>query len=266
MPVTFNTYKTSIVNKLHNRRLINMADAREIMQSRTKYGLADRVSCCFDEKVNDNSQKAMEIAKRGFVLDSEVTLIRTMQTKIEDMAVMFAKILSKKDTNPEVIKIKKEIRSKFGIKSLYLDNNLNYAKRILKSLEILRNNNIPLADEIIVNSMLNMSAGISNPKKKVMLINPNAEDRLITSTDSPLHDIIHEGIHIGQPDNPAIQFQKMPDKYKGTIDALSMYASDNFILEVHAELMTKKILRPKLFTDEEQAALDYIENLFKQHA
>jgi len=264
MSVSFNTYKTNLVQKLYNRRLINKADVQEIMASKTKCGLVARISDCYEEKLDENCEKAKEISKRRSVLPCEIPLVSILQSEIENMSVRFVKILSKKDTKPKVIKLKKEIKKEFGIKSLYLDNNLSFAKKIQKSLRILRDNNIPLADEIIVNSFINMSMGIANQNKRVMLLNSKLETDWQCSTDSPLHIIIHEGIHVGQPDDPAIVFQMIPDKFKKTIDNLSLYASDNFIAEVHAELKTKQLLNPKEFTNEEKQALEYIENLFKQ--
>lgn len=260
MPISFNTYKMSTVQKLYNRRLINKADVKEIISAKTKYGFSERISDCYADKAEENSNKAWEIAKRGFVLPCEIPLINLLRKELETFSVKFAKILSRKDEKPEVLQLKKDIKKEFGIKNLYLDNNYAYAKKIQKALKILSDNNIPLADEIIVNSVLNISMGISDLGKKTMLLNSSIDTESMCSTDSPLHIIIHEGVHVGQLNDPAISFQKMPDKFEKTIDNLSLYASDNFILEVHAELKTKKLLNPKEFTSQEQEALDYIEN------
>ncbi len=266
MSVSFSTYKADLVRKLYNRRLINKTDVKEIVGSRTRYGLAKRISDCYTEKLEKNYDNALDTTiLRGFVLPCEIPLIKFLQTQIENFSIKFAKILSKKDTNPEVLKIKKDIRKDFGIKNLYLDNNLPFSKKIQKALKILKENNVPLANEIIVNSILDSSMGITNPDKRTILLSPRGISDIF-STNSPLHLIIHEGIHLGQPDNPVIQLQKMPDKFKETINNLSLYASDNFILEVHAELKAKQLLRPKKFTKEEGEALFYIENLFKEQS
>lgn len=262
MPVTFNTYKINTLSKLYNRRLINKTEVQEIMKSKTKYAFTERISDCYFERAEQNSEKATEIAKRGFVLPSDIPPIKSMRTKLEEMSVIFAKILSKEDKKPEVLSIKNEIKNEFGIKDLYLDNNLPYAKKIQKALRILKVNNIPLADEIIVNSVVEMSMGISGPQKKIMILNPNIKPEYYLSTDSPLHLIIHEGIHVSQPNDVTINFSKVPEQYREVANNLSLYASNNFLLEVHAELKTKQLLNPKSFTNKERELLNYIENLF----
>lgn len=263
MPISFNTYKITSAQKLYNRHLINKNDMREIMKAKTNYGFSSMVSDCFENKSENNIKLAEEIYIRGSIKPEEIPLVNSLKEFTDNLAVKFAKILSKKDTKPEVLEIKRQIKKEFGIKKLYLDNNFRYAKRVQKGLRILKENGIPLADEIIVNSMLSFNMGISNPKKKAMILNPNLKPDYSCSTNSIYHMIVHEDIHTIQPDNAVINFGKMPERYKGAISNLSLYADDNFIFEVHAELMAKKLLRPKEFTPKEQEALDYIEDLFR---
>ena len=70
------------------------------MKSETKYGMSARVTDCFEDLSDKNSQMAGEISKRGFVKQEEVPLIKLLQTNIENLTVQFTKILSKNPTFP----------------------------------------------------------------------------------------------------------------------------------------------------------------------
>ena len=198
MPISFNTYKTTTAQKLYNRKLIDKNAFNYIIESKTKYGLSNRVTDCFEDLSKKKSKMAVEISERGSVKQEELPLIKFLQTKMENLTVQFTKILSQKDTNPEVLEIKNKIKKEFGIKSLYLDNNKNFAKKLTKALKILKDNDMIIPDEIIVNSILALSMGIANPQKRIIILNSTLKPDYMMSTESPLLSRIR--ILSGSPD------------------------------------------------------------------
>lgn len=179
----------------------------------------------------------------------------------------FLKVLTKKDRNPEVLSIKKELKEKYNVRSVYLNNNLEFAKNILESAKKLKNNNIPFPKNIIVSDFAVMPNGMKYsytiPETNTIVLNPNQFDENLvftSSTESKLHNIVHECIHCLQPASLSFLFKDLPQQYENTVDKLSSYASGNNLGEIHAELMTKKVL-DKLTPDETEL-LKYFETLF----
>ena len=84
-----------------------------------------------------------------------------------------------------------------------------------------------------------------------------SESLWMQSTQSPLHQFVHETVHSAQPLLFAFNIKRIPDKFKDTVDNLSIYASDNFTHEVHAELITKMLLEE--LTPEEKELKKVIE-------
>ena len=98
MPVNFNTYKYQTAQKLLNRRLVSKTDFKYIIESKTKSGMADRVSDCFfshESKYRKHSEVNLnDMLKRGFVKQEEIPLIKIISEKSDMLIINFAKILS----------------------------------------------------------------------------------------------------------------------------------------------------------------------------
>lgn len=196
--------------------------------------------------------------RNGIMLEAERAIYELQKQFGDKMATLY-KILTIKDTNPKVMKIKRELKKEYGIKSLYLNNNLDFAESCLQVAKIFKEKGYTLPDEIIASDFFIdeddscMSMALEG-KKKTILINPECmHDGLdwMCSVRSPLHTIVHECVHCLQPLLTCFNMKKIPAKYNDTIANLSFYARENSAHEIHAELLTKKILKG-LNPDEEE--------------
>lgn len=179
-----------------------------------------------------------------------------LRNKADKFFLKAFELLTKRDTNPKVLAIKKELKA-MGINSK-LDNNLEFAETCLSAMKFLKENNVELPNKIVVSKFAPASQSMRLDSKSIMVLKPDTEDMFgMTSTDSPLHIIVHEAVHGIQPDLLMFNLKKMPQKFKEIIDNISFYASSNSCHEVHAELMTKKLIDG--INDEEQHLLDFIE-------
>lgn len=202
--------------------------------------------------------------KNNFFTLSMEQISNKIQTRINKNTIGLYKILTIKDTNSEIIKIKNKIRDDYGVKSLYCDNNPNFARKCLETLKILKKNNIPVPETIIGTSFLMNSSFspccLAFPGQNTIIVNPELMEEEIASktfsTESPLHIIMHECMHCLQPDLLSFNMQKIPAKYRDVVNNLSLYAAASCANEIHAELMTKKLL-DKLSPQEEEL-LNYL--------
>ncbi len=181
-----------------------------------------------------------------------------LKEKTNKKLFSFFKDISEKDTKPDIIKIKNELKYKYNIKDTSFDNDKEIAQMCLNAVNILKEKDFPIPDAIIYNRHFpygGISFAVDN--KKIILINPENADEWMQSTSHPLHTITHECVHCSQPELIAFAVKKFPAEFQDTISNLSLYADGNFTHEIHAELVTKKLL-DKL-TPDEQKLLDYIE-------
>ena len=163
-----------------------------------------------------------------------------LRNKADRFVLKAFELLAKRDTNSK------------------LDNNLEFAETCLSAMKFLKENNVELPNKIVVSKFAPASQSMRLDSKSIMVLKPDTEDMFgMTSTDSPLHIIVHEAVHGIQPDLLMFNLKKMPQKFKEIIDNISFYASSNSCHEVHAELMTKKLIDG--INDEEQHLLDFIE-------
>lgn len=272
----FSAYKNNLIQQLRVKNCLpqESLEALNCARSKMKFYLAlEDVVIKFNE---DNFEKQDSISsayineskKYGHcTLEAEQWFARRMEEVYKKMLDMF-KLLTRRDLKPEVLDIKQKIQKNYGIKEVYLNDNLNLAKKCLESLKVLKKNGIELPDEIIGTDLLMDSsrepfsmAFYEEEAGNVIIINPdilNEDGFWTTSTDSSIHTIIHECIHCIQPHLMSFNFKKIPAKYKETVAHLSFYAQANMMHEVHAELLTKKILRG--LNSNEKGLLDYIEN------
>ncbi len=181
-----------------------------------------------------------------------------LKAKTDKKLLSFFKDISQKDTKPDIIKIKNELKYKYNIKETYFDNNKECAQMCLDAVKILKEKDFPLPDCIIYNKYFpygGISFAVDN--KKIIIINPENADEWMQSTGHRLHTITHECVHCTQPGLIAFSVKKIPAEFQNTVSNLSLYADENFTHEIHAELVTKKLLDE--LTADEQKLLDYIE-------
>ena len=177
--------------------------------------------------------------------------------KVNSYTVKLHKLLSEKDSHPQVLKIKSEL-SKMGIEA-QLDNNPEFAELCLEAMKFLESKHFPLPDEIISTKYTFDSQSINlNGKNIILLDSKDCHDMSwMLSTNSHMHTIIHEAVHCIQNNLLAFNLKKIPKCFEHTIKNLSSYASQSGCQEVHAELVTKKLICG-LNKDEEQL-LKYLE-------
>lgn len=201
-----------------------------------------------------NWEKIIQTKKLPF--DVEKLVYKTKVTNDQKLIRLY-KDLCEKDTNPRVKNIKAQLQN-MGIKSVYLDNNIEEAIRCFQAIKLLKKQNFPLPKEIIINKHF-PCGGVALQQTQTIILKPFDECDLFNgSTDSDLHKIVHECVHLTQPNLVAFNIKSIPSEYNETIINLSNYAENNFAHEIHAELVTKKLIDG--LTKEEEQLLKYIES------
>lgn len=272
----FSAYKNNLIQQLKLKNCLPQ-ESLEVLnyaRSRTKFYLAlEDVVIKFHEDNFEKRDSAFnscieEGRKFGHcTLEAEQLIARHMEEIHKKMLDMF-KLLTRRDLRPDVLDIKHRLKGEFGIKEVYLNDNPNLARKCLEAMKVLKKNDVALPDEIIGTDLLldssrePFSIAIHEEKEgNAIIINPDVlkdDEDWTASTDSPIHTIVHECIHCTQPNLMSFNLKKIPAKFKDTISKLSYYARDNYMHEVHAELLTKKVL--KGLNSKEKELLNYIEN------
>ena len=175
-----------------------------------------------------------------------------------DKLIPLVKLISNEDTNPEIVKIKKEIKQNYVVKDLYFNNNINLAKNVQKALEILEKNNINYNGSILASELLNFGGIQLDSTDGVCILINNEYDETYMFDD--LHLILHEMLHSIQPNSLEFRTRKIPNEYLEVANNVSEYAKDNYALEVHCELYVKKLLEG--LSDKEQELFDYLGGSF----
>lgn len=171
-----------------------------------------------------------------------------------DLCLPLIKIITTDDTNKEVLKIKKELKEKYGQEKLLFNNDLEFANACKEAFEILAKNKIPYNGTIISFEDLD-ACGISlvSSEGNGVLVN---KDYWEMEPDNLVHIILHEIIHSLQPKDVAFNLQTIPEKYQPVISQVSDYAEGNNAHEIHCELYVKKLL--KELSKEENELFEYL--------
>lgn len=201
-----------------------------------------------------NWPKILQTKKLPFEAEK---LIYKTTTRNNKKLIQLYKALCEKDTNPRVKNIKAQLQN-MGVKSVYLDNNLEEAIRCFQAIKLLKKQNFPLPKEIIINKHFPCGGVALQPTQTIILKPYDECDLFAGSTNSDKHKIIHECVHLTQPNLVAFNIKSIPSEYNETINNLSDYAENNFAHEIHAELVTKKLIDG--LTKEEENLLKYIES------
>lgn len=255
----FSKEKKSLIEKLKNNKLVSKEHLQEIAQAQDKEELENSIEWMAESACRKNDDVLLNcvnwedsVKKQKTTLTLEKHLNKIKNNQFREVLSLF-KTVAHKDIDPEVVKIKNNLIQNYGLKCVCLDNNLEYSKLCLESMKVLKKKNFPLPDQIILSRYLSdngFSANIDG--RPTIFLNPETEfDSWMASTESPLHCIIHEAVHCTQPDLLVFNIKKIPSRFTETVENLSTYAEGNFAQEVHAELVTKRLL-DKLSPDEEE--------------
>lgn len=175
-----------------------------------------------------------------------------------DKVVPIAKLFSETDTDPEVLDIKNELKTKYKQNNLYFNNDINFAEACQEAFEILDKNNIPFNGTIIsIDGFSAVGINLLSSNGRCIIMNPNnwqLDNGNLTKT------ILHEILHSLQPKSLEFNTQVIPKKYKGIIEKISSYAEDNFAHEIHCELYVKKLI--KGLSKEEEELFNYLGGTF----
>lgn len=268
------SYKKNVVKFLENNyydvcKSDNRVDLIESIKSENSkvdidFNLQCVASRIFDDYtvlMNDDKLNIEEkIANQDFSLELD-ELLNKKEIQTTDKIIPLLKITSKKDTAPEVLKIKQELQQKYGIKELLCDNNIEFAKICKDAFEVLNKNGIKIPKFVIANEQIDMFSGwnakSSQGETIILSLNPG-----INSFDIDLkHIIVHEVLRTTQPNTLAFKTKIIPEDMQETANNVSEYANSNYALEVHCELYVKKLLEG--LSPEEEKLFNYLGGDFK---
>lgn len=213
--------------------------------------LDDYTGLMYDDKLNIEEK----IANQDFPPELD-DLLNKKEIQAADKIIPLLKLTSKRDTDQDVLKIKQELQQKYGIKELFCDNDLEFAKSCKDAFEVLNKNGIEIPKFVIANEQVDMFGGwnaeSSQGEAVILSLNPNNN-----SFDMDLkHVIIHEVLHTTQPKTLAFKTKMIPEDMQDTANNVSEYASGNYALEVHCELYVKKLLDG--LSPEEEKLFNYL--------
>ena len=213
-------------------------------------------------------------------------------SKMCDIQLEIIKSVLNPSTDPEVLRIENYLKTKYGMDFVHLES-LEEAKKILKTIDIVKKYNVPMPNNIIItpftmayasgenlgHSMIKRSIIIQGQKEKVhnikkaykqiSSINSNykkllkSSEKTYLSTDDPLHVYVHEFLHSAQTIEFLIPFQQkpIPKKFMKVAEELGTYANTSK-LDMDIELTTKDILRS--LNKEERELSDYLKGKKKK--
>ena len=107
---------------------------------------------------NDKLNIEERIAKQDFSAELD-DMLNKKEIQTADKIIPLIKLISKKDTDPTVLKIKQELQQKYGLKELLCDNNIEFAQSCKEAFQILNKNNIKIPKYVIANEQIDMFSG-----------------------------------------------------------------------------------------------------------
>ena len=261
--------RDEFVEKLNKYNLVNKKHLKKVAKAQNEYELSCAIEAIYQgifakyedmlsskENLSD-CQKAQKFKRT--TLDFEKH-IKNNESKLSTELIEIFKSLSQKDTNPKILKIKETLKNHYGIKDMYFDNDINSAELFLDAMKLLKEKDFPLPDNIVINK--HFPAGgiaVRLNGQSTILMNSDFESNLReSSTDSPIHKIIHEAVHCIQPNLIAFNTKHIPKIFEKTISNISEYAEGNFAHEIYAELVAKMLIEE--LSPEEEILLKYLEN------
>ena len=186
--------------------------------------------------------------------------------KIFDFLVaQFYILISKSDTENEIIKIKEKLNNKYGVKNLYCDNNKDFAKRCLEVAKLLENHKIKMPRTIIGSDNYQRNSGICfniNKFGPTIILNTKY-DSVLGITKSKNELLVHEIIHSLQKKLLSLNKKKLPNEFTELKNIHPDVLSDirfKCNQEAHADLFVKSIL--SCLTNDENKLLQYLNSLY----
>lgn len=215
----------------------------------------------------DNLFHDKDINMIGCIKKQKTTLnfekyIKAQEEKTDSELCEFFLRIAAPDIKPSVLAIKDRLMKEFGIKKACLDNNISFAKKCLTGMEILKDNNLKCPNIIIGSKYIDDNCiSLSTKEGSAILVGTKIDTiNHIASTKSPLHAIIHESIHTLQKGFFMSRIKKLKG-FDNTVEGISLYASNNYLHEVHAELYTKLLLSKT--NKKEKELLEYLNKIFE---
>lgn len=254
----FEVYKADLIRKLQKQKLIDSKMIEKLNSSIDEFDMDCSLGALCENAFSKMGQDLMAdktldigkvIEKQKIDLRLEQYLNKALNKDNKKLAQLF-KIIAQQDVDPKVLAIKNCLKKDYGVKELYLDNNLELAQSCIKSMKILKKNNIPCPTQIIASRHLTGGINIKDGKLKTIIV-PTDINNVFMGPDNLVHLFVHESVHSIQPQLLLFNIQKIPPKYQEVADNVSDYASGNFAHEVHCELYVKKLL-DKLSKEEEE--------------
>ena len=248
----FKTRKNKIIEKLNKQELKNKTGMDLIKKSTDEIHLDNGINYYIQKVTEDEEYNLLhsdidnflQIFKGNWTDFNGEQIYYNKTIKTYDKLTNLYKSVLDPDTNPEIIQIKDILKNKHGVKEAHFNNNIESAQNWLWSAETAKKHNLTMPEQIIECPYV-YSPGTTAITSKGMTVITNTKNLEILdncSTDHPIHAYIHEIVHCNQPNLIAFNIKKIPDKFQDTINALSLYAKDNYTHEIHAELKTKQIL------------------------
>ena len=185
-----------------------------------------------------------------FLLEDEI--------KNTDLALPLLKLVSKTDTDIEVLKIKDELNQKYGQKNLFFNNDLEFAQACKEAFEILAKNKIPYKGVVIAYDDLEaVGICLNSTEGNCVVVNKESWQR---EEEDLVHVILHELLHSLQPYTLEFKLKDIPIDMIDVADNVSNYAAGKYAHEVHCELYVKRLLEG--LSKEEKNLFEYLGGTF----
>lgn len=251
----FDNYKTNVIHYFEKNNFQQYdREGEDIIKELKKANAEDSLNfeleMYLSRIINEMMNKERDmLANNQYDETKRQNLHIELEQKTGNVMVSVLKLLHKKITAPDVIKIQKDFDTKYGQGLLYLNDDLESAKACEEIFKLMEENKIPHKQIhcIILSDYLDFGGTcLDTDAGKAVFVNPND-----WQVDDKFHTILHEILHTLQPSDINFNLQKIPDELKETADNVSEYSRDNFAHEVHCELYVKK-LRQGLNANEEK--------------
>ena len=281
----FNVKKTNLVRNLED--ILDKELLNAIKSSKTAEELADIIER-YQAQLLNNVGKSKDILIKSSAKDKEQLIQNYMNDyyRFTDYVYRIQKGMVDKTINPEVLKIEKILKEKYGFNFVALGDNIKQAKDILKACEIWETAGEKIPKDIILTETMPVAFAqgqclhTSNGNTCILIAkNPNAmakifnfheklHDKLanlfkssktrLKSTTSKYHKYIHEFSHSIQSKQIIENRLTIPPEYESIAKNVSVYGNGS-LEELFAELKTKSILTPNKMSKNEWNLLNYIQ-------
>lgn len=211
-----------------------------------------------EELLRDDELDIMgKIERKEFSSELDKFLLED-EIKNTDLALPLLKLVSKTDEDNEILKIKSELKQKYGQKNLFFNNDLEFAQACKEAFEILAKNKIPYKGVVIAYDALEaVGICLNSTEGNCVVVNKESWQR---EEEDLVHVILHELLHSLQPYTLEFKLKDIPIDMIDVADNVSSYAAGKYAHEVHCELYVKRLLEG--LSDEEEELFNYLGGAF----